>query len=407
MRSCWFLNRNFALLWLGQSASQLGDALIEVTLPIWVGMLTNDPTHVALVAATEVLPAFCLGPFAGAYADRWNPRITMMICDLLRAGLIASLLFIPPSIRSWALYLVSFAIALVGSFFSPAKSVALRLVVEEEEMVRAQALIRATQSITLILGPVLGSTLLLFFGPTVGLLFDAISFGIGTAALLFMHLVHHPTSSPRSSLCFAWQTLWSEITDGLVFTLRDRTLLILMVGSSITAFVGYLWYSIDVFFVQSSLHVPKESVGLLWTISGAGGFVGSLLVLLMGKRVRQETVLLTGLFLRGTSLIWYATMTSYAWAMPAAFLAGLGDNCIIVALFSLLMERTKSGMQGRVTALQDTASALTTGLSLVVVGLLKNSVSPWQFLLFCGLLLCLAGMSAALGLRGPRFSHPS
>src|SRR6266516_6560950 len=71
MPSSWFLNRNFAYLWFGQSISQLGDAIIEVTLPIWVGILTNDPAHVALVAATEVLPACCLGPFAGACADRW------------------------------------------------------------------------------------------------------------------------------------------------------------------------------------------------------------------------------------------------------------------------------------------------------------------------------------------------
>src|SRR5947209_8285248 len=85
MRASWFLNCNFAALWLGQSVSQLGDALIEVTFPIWVGILTNDPTHVAVVAATEVLPAFCIGPLAGACADRWNPRTTMMVWDLLRA----------------------------------------------------------------------------------------------------------------------------------------------------------------------------------------------------------------------------------------------------------------------------------------------------------------------------------
>ena len=82
MRSCWFLNRHFASLWFGQSISQLGDAIIEVTLPIWVSLLTNDPTQVALIAATEVLPALCFGPFAGTYADRWNPRTTMIVCDL-------------------------------------------------------------------------------------------------------------------------------------------------------------------------------------------------------------------------------------------------------------------------------------------------------------------------------------
>ena len=106
MHACWFLHRPFASLWLGQIVSQLGDALIEVTLPIWVGMLTNDPTHVALVAATEVLPTLFLGPLTGACADRWNPRTTMIVCDLLRGLLIGSLLLVSPSIRLVSLYVV-------------------------------------------------------------------------------------------------------------------------------------------------------------------------------------------------------------------------------------------------------------------------------------------------------------
>ncbi|MFL5592396.1 MAG: MFS transporter [Ktedonobacteraceae bacterium] len=407
MCASWFLNRNFASLWFGQSVAQLGDAIIEVTLPIWVGILTNDPTHVALVAATEVLPALCIGPFAGACADRWNPRTTMIVCDLLRGGLIGSLLLVPPSILLWYIYVVSFAIAVVGSFFSPAKSVTIRLIVEEGEILRAQILSRATQSLTLILGPVLGSAMLFFFGPTVGLLVDAFSFGIGATALLMMRLDHHPRHSPNPSLRFAWRPLWTDIQDGLRFTLRDRTLATLIVVSSITALVGHLWYSVDVFFVQSSLKMSKESVGIFWTISGAGGLAGSLLVLLIGNKQQRKTILLTGLFLRGASLIWYAMMTSSAGAVPAAFLAGLGDDFILVALGSLVMERTASGILGRVTAFLDTASALTTLLALVTVGLLNTWLLPWQLLLLCGLALCLVGVSAAFGLKGPHFSHPS
>ncbi len=407
MRSFWLLNRRFTPLWLGQSVSQLGDAIVEVTLPLWVGLLTHDPTHVALVAATEVLPYLFLGPLAGAAADRWNPRTAMMVCDLLRGVLIGSLLCVPPSVLSWYIYLVSFAIASVSSFFAPAQSVALRLVVEEGEMVRAQALSRATQSMALVLGPALGSTLLLFFGPAVGLLCDTISFGIGAASLLFIHLAHPLTNSPRPTLCLAWQALWSEIADGLRFTMKNRTLVVLLVVSGTTALVSHLWYSVDVFFVQFSLKMPQASVGLLWTISGVGGLVGSLLLLWMGKKHKLETVLLTGLFLRGASLIWYATMTSYAWAVPAALLAGLSDTVLIVALSSLMMEHTKQGMLGRVTAVLETTSALSTLLALVSVSLLKTWLSPWQLLLLCGVAVCVVCLSIAPGLRGTSLPHPS
>jgi MFS family permease len=407
MRCSWILNRHFVLLWVGQSVSQLGDAIIEVTLPIWVGMLTNDPTRVALVAATEVLPGISLGPFAGALADRWNPRATMIVCDVLRGGLIGSLLLVPASIISWYIYVVSFCVALVSSVFRPAQSVMLRLVIAEEEIVRAQALSRATQSLTLILGPALGAVLLFFFGPKVGLLLDAVSFGGGATALLLMHLAPHPLRFPHSAPDNIWRALWREMREGLRFTMQDRTLAVLIVASSITALVGHLWYAVDVFFVQSSLGAPKASVGLLWAMSGSGGLVGSLLILLLGKKRRQETILLTGLLLRGTSLVWYATMTRYAWAVPAAFLAGLGDDCIMVALGSLVMERTKPGMLGRVTAFFEAANAVTTLLALIAVGFLQTWLSPGSLLLLCGLVICLVCVGAAPRLRGPRLPHPS
>ena len=114
--------------------------------------------------------------------------------------------------------------------------------------------------------------------------------------------------------------------------------------------------------------------------------------------------MLTGLFLRGASLIWYATMTRYAWAVPAAFLAGLGDDFLIVALGSLVIERTKPGILGKVTAFLDTANALSTFLALVAVSFLKTRLFPGPLLLLCGLALCIVCISTAFGLRGSRLS---
>lgn len=404
MPSSWLLNRNFALLWFGQSISQLGDAIIEVTLPIWVGILTHNPTSVALIATTEVLPPLCFGPLAGACVDRWNPRTTMIFCDLLRCICIVSLLLVPPTLISWYLYVVSFVIALVGSFFHPAKSVAMRLMIEEGEIARAQTLSRATQSLTLILGPLLGAILLFLYGPGVGLTLDACSFDIGAAALLFTRLSHPLIRQVGPSAGFAWKALLLEIGEGLRLVLRDRMLVLLAIVSSVTMLVGQLWFSIDVFFVQSSLKQPATSVGLLWMVSGTGGLTGSLLILLLGKRSRQKSILLAGLLLRGISLTWYATMTSYAWALPAAFCAGLGDDFIIMALGSLVMEHTNPEMLGKITALLDAASALSTGLALVTVAFLTTWLHPWQLLLLCGIALCMVGVGTTLALRDSRSS---
>lgn len=402
MRSAWFINPPFAMLWLGQSISQLGDAVLEVTLPLWVSLLTHTPSQVAGVAITEVLPALCLGPFAGVVADRWNPRRLMVACDLLRGLLIGLLLLAPASALPEAIYGVSFATAVLGNLFNPARSVSLRLVVPDAEMTRAQALARITQSGALILGPVLGAALLFWGGPASGLLVDALSFGLGAAALL---LLPSRSPSPRASGRSHWgvgQTLWRDMRAGMGYTIHRQPLITLMVVQCVLAVVGSLWYAVDVFFVEHSLGLPAASVGLLWTLSGCGGLLGGVLVVVAAKRARQEFLLLFGLFLRGGSLFWYALMTSCAWALPAAALAGMGEAFVSVALASLLMERTNSRFLGRVTALFDTTSQLATLLALLAVGVLSQWLSPWQLLVLCSLFVLLASLSAFLRLKPRR-----
>ncbi|HEU5199886.1 MAG TPA: MFS transporter [Ktedonobacterales bacterium] len=398
MSRAWFINRQFVSLWLGQSVSQLGDAVLEVTLPIWVGLLTNNPAQVAGVALAETLPALCLGPLAGVAADRWNPRKTMLACDLLRGLLVGGLLFVPASALPGAIYVVSFCVALLSNLFNPAKSVAIRFLVKEEEMMRAQALARTTQSGALILGPMLGAALLFWFGPVSGLLLDALSFGLSAAALLLVPSFPRLPRAAARSLWEAWRAIWQEAWAGIGFAARHRPLVTLLVANSVLSLVGSLWYAVDVFFVRQSLGAPKASVGLLWAASGIGGLLGGALALLAAPE-RQERLFLCGLFLRGSSLLCYALLSSYVAALPAAVFAGLGEALASIALGSMVIERTAHTFLGRVTALFDMASQLTTLIALLAVGALSAWLSPWQILLLCGFAIILVSFGSLLRLK--------
>lgn len=97
--------------------------MVEVTLPVWVGMLTGSPGHVAGVAAAEIPPSLLADPFAGALADRLDARKAMIVCDPVRAVLVLSLLLAPVSLLVPRVYAIGFLVALVGLLFNPAKNV--------------------------------------------------------------------------------------------------------------------------------------------------------------------------------------------------------------------------------------------------------------------------------------------
>ena len=84
-------NRNFRLLWLGQTATELGAQLSLVSFPLLVLALTGSAAKAGVVGLARQLPvALCALP-AGELADRVDRRWLMAGCDALRAAAMAAL----------------------------------------------------------------------------------------------------------------------------------------------------------------------------------------------------------------------------------------------------------------------------------------------------------------------------
>lgn len=195
---------------------------------------------------------------------------------------------------------------------------------------------------------------------------------------------------------------WAAISPrGVGLTLRERRLRPLLLVSAVTALVGSLWFAVDQFFVARSLHVSADHVGFLWAASGLGGLLGSAGLALRGERVALRRALLAGLGLRGLALLWYASMTRFGWALPAACVAGLGDGLIVVALGSLLLRRAPPSALGRVTAVFESAGQLGALAALGALAGLQGVLVPRQILLLCA--LALLGACAA---TWPRLWRP-
>src|SRR5579863_5070318 len=65
------INRNFALLWSGQTISIIGDFAFSTTLAVWVFILVNAQTWAPLavtgVYVATALPMLLIGPLAGVF----------------------------------------------------------------------------------------------------------------------------------------------------------------------------------------------------------------------------------------------------------------------------------------------------------------------------------------------------
>src|SRR5947209_6030796 len=120
LRKRLFGDGGFFTLWVAQFVSALGDWLgfLAITvLAVEVGAGAGGAA-VGLVMSARIIPGFFLAPVAGVMIDRWDRKKVMVVCDLGRAAVIASLPFVH---NVTGLVLASLVLEIFTLAWSPAK----------------------------------------------------------------------------------------------------------------------------------------------------------------------------------------------------------------------------------------------------------------------------------------------
>lgn len=135
----------FRRLWISLSLSSLGDWLGFLATTALASQLANSYSHqlyaVAAVLFVRLLPAIFIGPIAGAWADKFNRRTTMVVTDILRFLLFLS---IPLVLQLWWLLVASFLIECASLFWIPAKEASIPNLVPRNQLESANQLTLVT-----------------------------------------------------------------------------------------------------------------------------------------------------------------------------------------------------------------------------------------------------------------------
>src|SRR6476469_1453870 len=115
-------NRNFRLLYIGQTVSQLGDWFNAVAVYALLLDLTGSATAVAWMMVVQFLPIALFGPLAGVVVDRVDRRRLMMAADIARGVFILGLLLVRRPDQVWIAYVVMGATVSGSAFFEPART---------------------------------------------------------------------------------------------------------------------------------------------------------------------------------------------------------------------------------------------------------------------------------------------
>src|SRR4026207_2516312 len=133
-------NRSFRQLWLGQVVSQMGDWFDTIALYTIILKLTGSGRDIGLLLVARFVPRSFFGPISGGLAGRFSRQRIMIVSDILRAFVVLGFLFVRRPDQLWIIYVLTVFQLGLSTFFEPAKTAAIPSIVEDRELVAANAI---------------------------------------------------------------------------------------------------------------------------------------------------------------------------------------------------------------------------------------------------------------------------
>jgi MFS family permease len=208
--------RQFALLFAGQSLSAIGNGITGIALAFAVLNLTHSPTDLGLVLAAGAIPMVAFLLVGGVWADRLPRRGVMLSADAVRALAQAGVgvLLLTGDARLWQLIVAAVLTGTAAAFFQPAASGLTPATVSPERLQGANAYLGMLGSTGSLAGPLLGGVFVATLGTGQAFLADAATFVWSAGFLAVMR--------PRPTQAAEPQHFLHDLADGFR-EVRSRT----------------------------------------------------------------------------------------------------------------------------------------------------------------------------------------
>jgi MFS family permease len=391
-------NREFNLLWVSQSLSDLGGAIAQIAVPLLVLELTHSPVRAGVVGTVALIVKLAARLPSGVLADRVDRRRAMLACDLIRllAFLALAVAVAAGRLTLGVIILVAVLDAACTAVFNTVEHAALRSIVPRSQLPAAVARNDARSYSAWLAGPPLGG---LLFGISHALPFlgNALSYLV---SLTGVALIRRPLQAERDERPPGHA---AALAEGLRFVFGNPFLRAVLI---ITAPLNFaLNGAIFTIIVTLQRHgVQPGVIGLTETIVAVGGLAGAFVAPLLRPWLPLPRLIRFICWAAAGVLVASAWLTaSVAAAIPVSLAVFLGPSCN-AALFGYQAAITPDHLQGRVLSVILLAAMSASAAAPLLSGLFVTAWGPARTILVFAASVSVAALTATLaaGIRTMR-----
>jgi MFS family permease len=355
--------RRFRLLWVGQATSTLGDGLVPVALAFAViQTLGGSPTDLGIVLAAQTLPLVAFVLIGGVWADRLPRQIVMLVSDLVRCVVQATMAVLLLSGRAqlWELIVLVAIYGTAQAFFQPAVTGLVPATISPPRLQQANALLGLSRSLAFVVGPAVAGVIAAATNPGSVFVVDSATFAVSATSLALLRLSRSRREGERSSFLADLKGGWHELV--------AHTWLWVIVAWAAT-FLGIVvapWMTLGPV-------VAKQSLGgaAAWGLIAAGWGVGTVtggLIALRWKPVRPMLTCTLFCFLIAPGIALLALRAPAPVIAAAQAIGGVGMGLFSAVWMTTLQQKVPEEALSRVSAWDWMGSFLFLPLGLIAAG---------------------------------------
>jgi len=370
-------NRNFYLLWQGQTVSRLGDTAFGVAMIFWLKEATGSASLMGFLMTASALPGVLLTPFGGTFADRHSRVRILVVCDLLSGigtlGLAALMAFTHAQpVLLVALFVLALLGAIVRAFFMPAISAAIPELVPPESLAGANSANQFAVQISMLAGQGVGGVLYRLLGAPLLFVADGVSFLFAAVSEAFVRMPPPPARPPAPAGQVA-RAFLGETREGLRYVWGQKGLRDFVLIAAVLNFFATPVFVLFPFYVEDFLHGGADWYGYLLAAVSAGSLAGYLAAgAWKPQGALRGRVLVAGLVVGPALFGILGFLTAKLAALAVIFAAGFAVALVNIYLLTTLQLSTPNELRGRVMGLLATLSGALMPLGMAIAGVVGD-----------------------------------
>lgn len=393
--------RNFMLLVLGQVSSLFGNYILRLALSMYVLELTGSAAVFAGLLSAATIPTILLSPFGGILADRADRRNIMVALDAMTGTAVLCAALLLSEQRALAVIgALLVLLSVLGAFETPTVQACIPSMLTGDNIIRGNAVVNQTASISYLTAPLLGGIFYAAFGIKPVMYASVLCFFVTAFLECFIRLNYRPAGFGGNALAVAK----ADFLDSVRFIGKERRdiLRILLLAALSRFFVMGVTLVGLPFLVRTVLGLDARYYGAAESVLAVAVIAGSMAAGVLAGKVQKgglsPMLAAVGLCIVPAGLAFLLPAgTGVRYAVLVAAFCGMQIAISMFSIYavSMIQQGTPEHMIGKVMAYTSAITMCAQPAGQMVYGFLFDGCKEavWLVLIPTGVIVCGIGVA--------------